>query len=110
MALSKKLPYLSSGTLRYRLRDRISRQVVPGATVTATLSRNGVAVFSARAMTYDAAGKLDDDDTEVGAYVCGVTSGESTNLGPHDVVINVTSGSNIHRTPDVVYVEHDSGA
>lgn len=103
----------SSGTLRIRLKNALTlAQIVSGATITATLTKAGVAVFSNRSMTYGAAEKLWSGDDESGAWTCSVAASEVTTSDRSAYVATITvvvSAVTVHTVTLIVPVVVDTG-
>lgn len=91
MAVNAHLRKNSTGTIRARITNSVTGVKITTGTVTCTLKREGAAVFTAKAMTYDAAGKLDSLDTDTGVWTAPVTAAEALNAGEYSGTVDASS-------------------
>ena len=81
-----------------------------GATVSATVSRAGTTIFSARPMSYDPTARLDHNDASVGAYTCKVSAAEASVEGVYTAVITATKSSDTLETTVTIQCVADDGS
>jgi hypothetical protein len=99
----------SVNILAFRLTNRVGGAQVTDATVTATVTLNGVAVFSARSMTYSSSETLGDGDTTTGAYTCEASAAECATAGTYTATITATKSAKTKVSTITILCKTDEG-